>query len=68
MKIENLVEEEKQLLVSIINYKSKESHPMATMDNLKYFVKDYVKHLVKVAMKDLTSEGQALAYSIIEKI
>jgi len=40
---------------------------MATINNLTYFDKDYARRLVETAIMDLTSEGQKLAHSIIEK-
>jgi len=55
MNIENLSEQDKQCIVSLLN-KYPAEHPLATKANLKYFAVDFVREMLKKHIGEATDK------------
>lgn len=66
--IDKFTPEEKKLMVSVINRLGHGEHPMATVENLYFFTKSYMRDLLGDAISKLSKEGNALAKEIFKKL
>lgn len=68
LNLENLNEEDKQLLASIINHVDIEEHPCATLANLKYFRATFAKRCITKALPRLNEEYREVATVMLRVI
>ncbi len=68
VNLENLNEEDRELLCSIINHSDEEATPCATLANLKYFRRTFAKRCIKEALPRLEPLYQEVATAMLRVI
>jgi len=68
----NLTEEEKDLLIIIINNFGTDQHPIADNNTLEFFIDDYIKEILqskefKNSFNNLTAKGIRIVKSLEKK-
>ena len=67
MNTKNLTNNEKRLLIEVINHSADGQHPDASYGNLKYFEDSYVYGLLAQARPHLVPKHKATATRILNK-